>query len=396
VEHLALLSTLQLQQQEVRLADNTAVTANRTITITSGAGGGSTGTGTIGTIAITTPANNGTVAAGNVLIAGTIAYNSGQTATQLQWQFNSGVWSALTYNPVAGSFSNEVSIETAGTGLLKVRFLEDTATAAEASINLTVTAPTGIPAATATQSINIASNGFTATELSTNWNAQKNDAGLVQIESNMFVANGNSNGLSIGRSSYKTPFQITSTAARFNFAAKVLVNGTEDSSATPTAQANYEQGFGVSIHNDLTTVLTANHPQGYGVRDLIKGIQVVFSPKDNRVEIWRNPSNFTFVGSAIAGAVATNGTIYGTVYVWIDLVQTTHVLNVFVANTATKPGTPDLTVDLDAVAGVGPLATYFGNQAFLAIGGKGEFTSAQGAARKPFRFETVTFSASNT
>lgn len=388
---------------EVRFADNTAVTASRTITITAASpsptpSGSATATGTVGTLTITTPVAAATVASGNVTIAGSIAFNASQTSTAVEWQFNGGVWSPFIYNPTAGTFSKDIAIDVSAntTGLFKLRFANDTATAAEVSVSITVSAPAAAPAAVATQTITIATNGFTASELSTNWNTFVSDNTVVQTENNRFLPSGNTNTTVTGRASRKVPFAITSTAAHFELAAKVVIDGTETSGTPITAKANYSQGFGISFHNDLTPQITAGVNSNFGVRDLTKSLNLEFDPITNKIELWRNPSNTTYVGGANASATATNGTIFGTVYVWVDLVATTHVLNVYVANTSTKPTTADLTLDLDGAGTIGALASYFGNQAFLTIGAASNYTAAQTNGQKPFRFETLTFSAANT
>lgn len=394
---------------EVRFADNTAVTASRSITVTAvsptpspepspqpspnPAPAITPGSGTAGTLTLTAPATGSTFASGNVLIEGNVTINGGQTVTSLEWSFNGGNWVLLLGSPTAGTFSRSVAIDTtvATTGLLAVRFSNEQAVVS--STTITVNPPVAPPAAVASQTINIAANGFTASELDTNWNRFVSVGGTEQIVNNRFLPTGNTNSQVAGRGSYKTPFQITSTAAQFSLFAKVILDG-QDSTPSPTLQANYTQGFGIGFHNDLTPLLTANVNTNFGIRDLTRCLSLEFSPPTNQIQLWRNISNPTTVFAATTTATASNGIIYGTVYVWVDLVATTHVLNVYLANTNTKPATPDLTVDLDSTA-IGPLATYFNNQAFLAFGGQTLFTGAQASATKPYRLEELTFSSSN-
>lgn len=382
---------------EVSFADNTAVLASRTITVNAASPSptpttATTGSGTKGTIQITAPTGGSTVASGNVTLEANLVINSGQTVSALEWSFNGSPFTSWVFAPTAGVVSRAIAIDNSGTGLLRVRFADETAIVSETTI--TVTAPPATPTAVATQSINIATNGFTATELDTNWNRFVSTVGTEQIVNNRFLPNGDTNSQNTGRMSNKIPFQITSTAANFSLFAKVVLDG-QDSVPANTTQANYLQGFGIGFHNDPTPQLTANVATSFGIRDLTKCLSLEFSPPTNQIQLWRNPQNPTTVFAATTTATATNGIIYGTVYVWVDLIATTHVLNIYVANTTTKPATPDLTVDLDGTA-IGPLATYFSNQAFLAIGGSSNFTGSQSSAKKPFRFEQLTFTASNT
>lgn len=147
-----------------------------------------------------------------------------------------------------------------------------------------------------------------------------------------------------------------------------------------TARENYQAGFAVSFHNDV-----ANTPGGTaigGLEGYSPSIAFTFEPFTNTIKV--NTDGFGWA-QASSTAVPSGVNIYGDVYLWIDLVRTTHQFRVFISNSSSKPTTAAVTYTHGSA-----LATYFSNQVYLTFGSLSQFVADAGNERS-FEFETFKF-----